>query len=79
MAVDVLEIKSATAIPMVELAVAQAPWRAADGDVVLFHARENGVEFAVAEVKRQWSGFDIRYPLGRKLAKRMSNPKLHWD
>jgi len=25
----------------------------------------------------QWSGFDIRYPLGRKLVKRMSNPKLH--
>ena len=25
----------------------------------------------------RWSGFDIRYPPSRKLAKRMSNPKLH--
>jgi hypothetical protein len=28
---------------------------------------------------RQWSGFDVRYPLGRTLAKRTSNPKLHWN
>jgi hypothetical protein len=26
-----------------------------------------------------WSGFDIRYPTSRKLEKRMSNPKLHWQ
>ena len=32
-------------------------------------------EQVMAEV--QWSGFDIRYPPGRGLAKRMSNPKLH--
>jgi len=25
----------------------------------------------------QWSGFDIRYPSGGRLVKRMSNPKLH--
>src|SRR5882762_4912606 len=27
----------------------------------------------------QWSGFDIRYPASRGRAKRMSNPKLHWN
>jgi hypothetical protein len=26
---------------------------------------------------RLWSGFDIRYPPGRGLTKRMSNPKVH--
>jgi hypothetical protein len=28
-------------------------------------------------VSTWWSGFDIRYPRGRKFVKRMSNPKLH--
>src|SRR5580658_466051 len=59
MAVDVLEIKSATAVPMVELAVAQAPRRAADGDVLFFDARENGIELLVADVKRQMMALEL--------------------
>ena len=27
----------------------------------------------------QWSGFDVRCPGGRDLAKRTSNPKRHWN
>jgi hypothetical protein len=32
---------------------------------------------ALIRWRRQWSGFDIRYPPGRERVKRMSNPKLH--
>src|SRR5258707_692544 len=30
------------------------------------------------KARDQWSGFDIRHPFSRRLATRMSNPKLHW-
>src|ERR1700677_4509092 len=59
MAVDVLEIKTAAAVPMVELAVAQAPRRAADCNVLLFNARKNGVELLVVDVKRQMMAFEL--------------------
>src|ERR1700691_3024404 len=45
MAADVIEIKSAAAVPMVEFAITQAPRRAADSDVLFFYAREDGVKF----------------------------------
>jgi hypothetical protein len=40
---------------------------------------ESGREPDRIDHEHQWSGFDIRDPPSRKLATRMSNPKLHWN
>jgi hypothetical protein len=43
---------------------------------IFFHGRL--LSYEKAQTGTQWSGFDILYPVSRELAKRMSNPKLHW-
>src|SRR5690606_19387774 len=39
----------------------------------------DGRRMTVALPAYQWSGFDIRDLASRGFAKRMSNPKLHWN
>jgi hypothetical protein len=51
-AVRVLEVKAAAAAPVVELAVLQAPGRAALGETRLLHAAEDRIELAIAHMKR---------------------------
>jgi hypothetical protein len=51
-AVRILEIDAAAAIPIVELAIVQAPRRAAVGKPRLFDAVENGIEFGIVHVER---------------------------
>src|ERR1700720_3879032 len=51
-AVGIEEIDAAAAVPVVELAVVEAPRRAAEGDFCLFDAAEDGVEFGLADMKR---------------------------
>src|ERR1700704_2134477 len=50
--VRVFEIESAPAAPIVQLAVVEAPRRAAIGEALLLDAAEDGVEFLLADVKR---------------------------
>src|SRR5688572_25411416 len=50
-AVRVPEVDAEAAAPVVELAVSQAPGRAAVDDLALLDAAEDGVEFALADVE----------------------------
>ena len=53
MPVGVLKINAAAAIPVVELAVFEAPRSAAEGDFRLFDAGEDGVKLAVADMESE--------------------------
>ena len=59
-AVRIAKIDTAAAAPVVELAVFEAPRRAAEDDLVLLDAAEDGVEFAVADVERVMMAFELR-------------------
>src|SRR5262245_48597040 len=52
MAVEVLEVHPAAATPVVELAVLEAPRRAAVGKAGVLDAAKDGVELLVADVER---------------------------
>src|SRR5690242_977478 len=60
MAVRVAEVDAAAAAPVVELAVVQAPRCAAVGNFGFLNAAEDGVEVAVADVKRVVMAFEVR-------------------
>src|SRR5215472_10290036 len=51
-AVRVLEVKASTAVPIIELAVIEAPWCAAVGQTGLLDAGEDVVGVGVAHVER---------------------------
>src|ERR1700721_1347977 len=52
MAVGMAEIDAAAAVPVVELAIVEAPRRAAETDLALLDAAEDGVELGLADMKR---------------------------
>src|SRR5580704_6348555 len=51
-AVGIAEIDAAAAVPVVELAVVEAPRRAAENDLGFFNAAKDGVELGLADMKR---------------------------
>src|SRR5260370_36406063 len=51
-AVGIAEIDAAAAVPVVELAVVEAPRRAAENDLGFLDAAEDGVELGLADMKR---------------------------
>src|ERR1700730_16261852 len=58
MTIGIPEVDAAAAVPIVELAVVEAPRRAAIGKAFFPYARENGVELGVADVKGQVVAFE---------------------
>ena len=58
-AVRIAKIKTATAAPIVEFAVVEAPGRAAEHDIGLLDAPQDGVELAVGDVKSQMMTVEI--------------------
>ena len=58
-AVRVLEVEAAAAAPVVELAVVEAPGRAAVAEPGLFHAVKDRVELALADVERIVMAFEF--------------------
>ncbi len=57
--VRIAEIDAAPAIPVVELAVFEAPWRAAVSDVLSFDAAQDGVEIAVADMESEMMALEF--------------------
>ena len=51
MTIRILEIYASTAIPIVELAIVEAPRSAAIGETGFLHASEDGVEFGLAHME----------------------------
>src|SRR5580698_6346308 len=51
-AVGIAEIDAAAAVPVVELAIVEAPRRAAENDLGFLDAAEDGVELGFADMKR---------------------------
>src|ERR1700684_4316142 len=49
--VRILKVQAAAAAPIVELAIVEAPGRAAEHDLGAFDTLENGLEFALADVE----------------------------
>ena len=60
MSVGVLKIDAAAAVPIVELAVFEAPGRAAEGDFRLLDAVEDSVELAVADMESVVVALELR-------------------
>jgi len=57
MAVEVAKIDAASAVPVVELTVLEAPRCAAIGELRLANAAEDGIELGIADVEvlmRRW-------------------------
>jgi hypothetical protein len=56
----IAEVDAAPAAPIVELAVVEAPGRAAEGDLRLLDAVENGVEFAIVDMEGEVVALEFR-------------------
>jgi len=59
-AVRIAKIKTATAAPIVELAVVEAPGRAAEYNIGFPDPPQDGVELAIGDVKSQMMAVEIR-------------------
>jgi len=57
--VRIAEIDAAAAVPVVELAVFEAPWRAAVSDFLSLDAAQDGVEFAVADMESKMMALEF--------------------
>jgi hypothetical protein len=57
--VRIAEIDAATAVPVVELAVFEAPWRAAVSDFLSLDAAQDGVEFTVADMESEMMALEF--------------------
>src|SRR6516162_4980213 len=57
--VRVAKIKTAAAAPIVELAILEAPRRAAEHDLGLFYTAKNGVEFAIGDMEGEVMAVEV--------------------
>jgi len=57
--VRIAEIDAATAVPVVELAVFETPWRAAVSDFLSLDAAQDGIEFAVADMESEMMALEF--------------------
>ncbi len=59
LSVRIAEIDAATAVPVVELVVFEAPWRAAVSDFLSLDAAQDGVEFTVADMESEMMALEF--------------------